>query len=273
MPAPRVLVVRAPGTNSDEETALAFERSGGAVDLLHLFRVLERPAMLDDYQIFCVPGGFSYGDDLGSGVIFARHLTGPLGEALGRFLAADKLILGICNGFQTLLKAGVLPNGAADWGASTPAPARATLTWNESGRYDCRWVRLRVDRPDHAFLRGMGEVEMPIAHAEGRIAVSDPSVLDGWLKDGNVALRYAPRKGELTNDPPSATRTLPAPDNPNGSFADIAGLSDPSGKVLGLMPHPERFQYAHHHPRWTRLGLTGDGAGLKLFQNAVQWFA
>ena len=271
MSTPRVLLVRAPGTNCDEETARAFTTAGAAADRLHLFRLLENPDLLDGYQIFCVPGGFSYGDDLGSGVIFARHLTGPLGEALGRFLAADKLVLGICNGFQALLKAGVLPGGAATWGTN-PTP-RATLTWNESGRYDCRWVRLRVDRPDHAFLRGMEDVELPIAHAEGRIAVSDPAVLDEWVSGGHVALRYAPRRGDLPAGGPTADVTLPAPDNPNGSFADIAGLSDASGKVLGLMPHPERFQYAHQHPRWTRLGLTGEGAGMTLFRNAVEWFA
>jgi len=270
MSSPRVLIVRAPGTNCDEETARAFETAGASADRLHLLRVLEEPDMLDRYQIFCVPGGFSYGDDLGSGVIFARHLTGPLGDALGRFLNADKLVLGICNGFQVLLKSGVLPGGLDGWGeARTPA---ATLTWNESGRYDCRWVRLRVDRPDHAFLRDMEDVEMPIAHAEGRLAVSDPALLEQWIENGHVALRYAPRRGEFSPGGPTADVTLAAPDNPNGSFADIAGLSDASGKILGLMPHPERFQYAHQHPRWTRLGLTGEGAGMKLFRNAVEWF-
>ena len=140
MPAPRVLIVRAPGTNCDEETARAFVTAGAAADRRHLFRVLEDPDSLDDYQIFCVPGGFSYGDDLGAGVIFARHLTGPLGEAFGRFLNADKLVLGVCNGFQVLLKAGVLPGGANGWGElRTPT---ATLTWNESGP-----VRLPVGPP------------------------------------------------------------------------------------------------------------------------------
>ena len=195
MPSPRVLIVRAPGTNCDAETARAFERAGAVADRLHLLRVLEEPGMLDRYQILCVPGGFSYGDDLGAGVIFARHLTGPLGGAFGRFLEADKLVLGICNGFQVLLRAGVLPGGAESWGrivAGRGEPRRATLTWNESGRYDCRWVRCRVDRPDHAFLRGLEDVELPIAHAEGRLAVSEPAVLDEWTGGGHVALRYAP---------------------------------------------------------------------------------
>ena len=274
MPAPRVLIVRAPGTNCDAETARAFERAGAVADRLHLFRLLEDPDALDRYQIFCVPGGFSYGDDLGAGVIFARHLTGPLGDAFGRFLDADKLVLGVCNGFQVLLRAGVLPGGAATWGDAVAGrhERAATLTWNVSGRYDCRWVRCRVDRPDHAFLRGMDDVELPIAHAEGRIAVSDPAVLDDWTAGGHVALRYAPRTGPLPPGGPTPDLVLPAPDNPNGSFADVAGLSDASGRVLGLMPHPERFQDAHQHPRWTRLGLTGEGAGLRLFRNAVQWF-
>ena len=271
MPAPRVLVVRAPGTNCDEETARAFTTAGAKCDRRHLFRVLEEPDSLDGYQIFCVPGGFSYGDDLGAGVIFARHLTGPLGEAFGRFLNADKLVLGICNGFQVLLKAGVLPGGADGWGEKSPP--RATLTWNESGRYDCRWVRLRVDRPDHAFLRGLTDFEVPIAHAEGRLVVTDPAVVGDWAADGRVALRYAPRTGPLPDVAIGTGDPLPAPNNPNGSVADVAGLSDGSGKILGLMPHPERFQHAEQHPRWTRLGLSGEGSGMALFRNAVGYFA
>ena len=270
MPAPRVCVLRAPGTNCDVETAHAFEAAGGRAERVHLFRLLERPDRLDDFQILCLPGGFSYGDDLGAGVIFARHLRGPLAEAFGRFLDAGKLVLGICNGFQVLLKAGVLPGGAGEWADEHRSP-EATLTWNVSGRYTCRWVRLAVTRPDHAFLRGLEELELPIAHAEGRVAVTDDAVVHRWRERGQIALAYAPADGPLPAD--STAELLPAPANPGGSIANIAGLSDPSGRVLGLMPHPERSLFAHQHPRWTRLGLEGEGAGMRLFRNAVGYFA
>ena len=270
MPSPRVCVLRAPGTNCDVETAYAFDAAGGRAERVHLFRLLERPDRLDDFQILCLPGGFSYGDDLGAGVIFAEHLRGPLADAFGRFLAAGKLVLGVCNGFQVLLKAGVLPGGP-DGRADADRTPEATLTWNTNGRYTCRWVRLAVTRPDHAFLRGLNDLELPVAHAEGRVAVRDDAVVDRWRADGRIALAYVPTDGPPPDDP--TADLLSAPANPGGSIANIAGLSDPSGRILGLMPHPERFLFAHQHPRWTRLGLEGEGMGMRLFRNAVEYFA
>src|SRR5947209_7999784 len=135
MVSPRVCILRAPGTNCDVETAFAFETSGGAPERLHLFRLLENPAILDDFQILCIPGGFSYGDDIGAGVIFSRQLSGRLSESIGRFLQGDKLALGICNGFQVLLKAGILPNGPAGWPPKSDQMPDATLTWNTNGKY------------------------------------------------------------------------------------------------------------------------------------------
>ena len=262
MTKPRVCVLRAPGTNCDVETAWAFEASGGVADRVHLFQLLEKPGLLDDYQVLCIPGGFSYGDDIGAGVIFSRELRGRLGDAIGDFLKRDTLVLGICNGFQVLLKAGILPGGTVQW---PPAEPEATLTWNENGRYTALWVRLRVEAGENAFLRGIDEIDVPIAHAEGRLVVRDESVLERWAENGQIALRYIARDG---GDGP-----LGYPDNPNGSVADIAGLGDPSGRVLGLMPHPERFVHATQHPRWTRLGLSGEGDGLRVFRNAVEYFA
>ncbi len=265
MTQPRVCVLRAPGTNCDVETAWAFEACGATAERLHLFRLLEEPSLLAGYQILCVPGGFSYGDDVGAGVIFSRELQGRLGDAIGDFLQRDTLALGICNGFQVLLKAGILPDGTETW--PPPEHAPATLTWNENGRYTALWVRLKNDSPQNVFLRGIDEIELPIAHAEGRLVPRSTAVLDGWRERGQIALRYVPREGGSTDGP------LGYPDNPNGSTDDIAALSDASGRVLGLMPHPERFVHATQHPRWTRLGLEGPGDGLKLFANAVEYFA
>jgi phosphoribosylformylglycinamidine synthase I len=269
MAKPRICVLRAPGTNCDVETAFAFASSGGDAERLHLFRLLETPALLDDFQILCIPGGFSYGDDIGAGVVFSRQLQGRLGEVIGKFLSADKLVLGICNGFQTLLKSGILPGGSASWPPSIDEQPPATLTWNENGKYTALWVKLAVASSKNVFLRGIDEIEMPIAHAEGRIAVSSDSVLDDWQAADQIALCYRSKNGSASN----GDSLLPYPDNPNGSIANIAGLSDPTGRVLGLMPHPERFIHATQHPQWTRLGLTGDGDGLKLFRNAVEYFA
>lgn len=263
---PRVCVLRAPGTNCDRETAAAFELCGATAERLHLYRLLEQPEQLLDYQILCFPGGFSYGDDLGAGVVFSASLKAHLGDVMARWLAADKLTLGICNGFQTLLKAGILPDGAGSW-QHPRHEASATLTWNENGRYTARWVRLKVASDRNVFLRGLDEIELPIAHAEGRIVVKDSSLTSQWRKNGQVALTYIP-----ANDDIDQSRQYRIP-NPNGSTDGIAALGDATGRVLGLMPHPERFLFGTQHPRWTR-DQTGDqeGAGLKLFHNAVAYF-
>lgn len=270
MASPRVCVLRAPGTNCDVETAYAFDSCGGRSDRVHLFRMIEEPKRLDDYQILCIPGGFSYGDDIGSGVIFSSHLRGQLGDAVKRFLSADKLVLGICNGFQTLLKAGVLPYGESGWGHSDRSDADATLTWNHNGKYTARWVHLKTAGSNNAFLRGIDELDLPIAHAEGRIVARDKKVVETWRSQKQIAMRYAPwAAGSDGASQPLNDRWEP---NPNGAVDDIAGLSDPSGRVLGLMPHPERFLFATQHPHWTRLNLKGEGAGLKLFQNGIDYF-
>ena len=283
MTTPRVCVLRAPGTNCDVETAFAFSSCGAVADRVHLFRVLEDPRLLDDYQVLCIPGGFSYGDDIGAGVIFSSQLRGQLSETIGRFLAGDKLALGICNGFQVLLKAGILPGGGAEWPPAwdddpeNHAPD-ATLTWNNNGKYTARWVRLQVVSKANVFLKGLDHIDMPIAHAEGRLVPRDNRVLSDWFANDQVGLcyRHRPDDGQPQADPASAPSAsdplLPEPHNPNGSVANIAGLGDPSGRVLGLMPHPERFLHATQHPRWTRLGLTGEGAGLAVFRNAVEYF-
>ena len=243
--------------------------AGATADRVHLFRLLETPQQLADYQILCIPGGFSYGDDVGAGVIFAHKLQHRLSGILAEFLDRDTLILGICNGFQVLLRAGLLPDGGEHWPPTYHAPRPATLTWNNNGQYTALWVNLKVSSPQNAFLRGIDRIEMPLAHAEGRIAVNKPAVLAKWQERGQVAMQYCHpgANGESGDD------VLPYPLNPNGSIANIAGLSDPTGRVLGLMPHPERFIHATQHPHWTRRRMTGEGAGLRLFRNAVSYFS
>ncbi|MEJ7595860.1 MAG: phosphoribosylformylglycinamidine synthase subunit PurQ, partial [Planctomycetaceae bacterium] len=178
MAAPRVCVLRAPGTNCDVETAHAFELAGASADRVHLFRLLEDPAQLSQYQILCIPGGFSYGDDLGAGVIFSRQLRGQLNEAMREFLQADKLVLGICNGFQTILKAGLLMRRGIENQAEKTWEDQVTLTWNSNGRYTDRWVRLKVTSCNSVFLTGIDEFDVPMAHAERRIALKHPEVLE-----------------------------------------------------------------------------------------------
>lgn len=275
MAAPRVCVLRAPGTNCDVETAHAFELAGAAADRVHLFRLLEDPARLAQYQVLCVPGGFSYGDDLGAGVIFSRQLRGQLNDALREFLIADKLVLGICNGFQTILKAGLIMRRGIDDPAQKPWEDQLTLAWNSNGRYTDRWVRLKVTSSNSVFLRDMDEFDVPMAHAEGRIALKSPELLQTLRDQQSIALCYwseeavalAVKAGDPTRIP-----LLPEPVNPNGSIANIAGLSDATGRVLGLMPHPERFLFATQHPQWTRRNLRGEGDGIRLFRNAVNYF-
>ena len=280
--APRVCVLRAPGTNCDVETAHAFDMCGGRSDRVHLFRLVEQPELLDQYQVLCIPGGFSYGDDIGSGVVFASQLRGHLGDAIQRFLAADKLVLGICNGFQTLLKSGILPHGVDGWSKAGQDDANSTLadstlTWNLNGKYTARWVHCRVTSTNNVFLRGIDSIDLPIAHAEGRIVVRDNSVIDQWRSQNQVALEYTEWPTTNQDSTVGSTTAHPANEryaaNPNGSTANIAGLSDPTGRVFGLMPHPERFLFGTQHPHWTRLGLTGDGLGRKMFQNAIDYFA
>ena len=268
MSTPQVCILRAPGTNCDEETAHAFTRAGATAERLHVNRLLESPRELERFQILCIPGGFSFGDDVGAGVLFGTRLRQELGEALRQFLDRETLTLGICNGFQVLVKAGILPSPGE---FPSEQPRRLTLTWNTDGRYDTRWVTLRTVRPDSPFLRGIETLEVPMAHAEGRVVLSNDLSVSELLENGQIALCYRGTE----DDRPFAVgdAVLPQPANPNGSVANIAGLSSPDGRVLGLMPHPERFVDGTQHPQWTRRELPEEGAGLAMFRNAVNYFA
>ncbi|TWT90729.1 Phosphoribosylformylglycinamidine synthase [Pseudobythopirellula maris] len=252
MASPRVLVLRSPGANCDEETAEAFRLAGGVAQPVHVNRLLESPDLLADYQVLCVPGGFSYGDDIAAGRVLGGQLRRRLADACQRFRDDGKLVLGICNGYQVLMSAGLLDLDSE--GAEGSGERSATLAWSDRGRYDARWVTLHATPGECVFLRGIDTIEMPVAHAEGRFAIRDSAALDRLRNAGQLVLRYA--EG----------------DNPNGSADDVAGVCDRSGRVLGLMPHPERFIDATQHPCWTRSGLSGEGAGLAIFRNAVSFF-
>jgi phosphoribosylformylglycinamidine synthase len=219
-----------------------------------VFRLTEDPALLADYQFLVVPGGFSYGDDVAAGKILANQMLHHLAEPLQRFVEAGKLVLGICNGFQVLIKSGLLP-----WAAVDPATANhdATLAWNDCGQFVDRWIYLRSDSDACVFIRRGDVITLPIAHGEGKFIPRSDDVL-GKLRDGDqVALRYCDAAGE------SGANGA----NPNGSIDDIAGICDPSGRVMGLMPHPERFVDVTHHPTWTRGGVD-KADGLMMFTRA-----
>ena len=252
MLAPRALVLRAPGTNCDHETAYAFERAGGLARRMHVRALAARPAAADDFQILCIPGGFSYGDDIASGRIFALEIRTRLADALVRFRDRGGLVLGICNGFQVLLQTGLLLNDAA-----SGAPL-ASLAHNRSGQFVDRWVHLRAVPGRCVFLQGMAAFELPVAHGEGRFVARSAADFAALDAAGQLVLRYAAdARGATTN--------------PNGAEGDVAGACDASGRVLGLMPHPERFIDATQHPAWAgRIDPAGPGGGLALFVNAVK---
>ncbi len=266
MPQPRVLILRAPGTNCDGETAHAFGVAGGRCDSLHINRLLEQPGLLTGYQILCLPGGFSYGDDIASGKILANQIRHHLADPIREFCDADKLILGVCNGFQILLKSGILL-------ADDDRGPIATLAWNVSGRFEDRWTRLRVEGSNCVFLRGIETMYLPVAHGEGRFVARSPVVLDELDGSGQMPLRYAAHQlVALGSTMSKSTGPVPYPDNPNGAERDVAGVCDATGRIFGLMPHPERHIDPTQHPRWTRGEAKTPGDGLQIFANAVGYF-
>jgi phosphoribosylformylglycinamidine synthase len=243
---PRTLILRAAGVNCDGETAHAFRRAGADAELLHVNRLLEAPKLLEDFQILAIPGGFSYGDDIAAGKILANQLAGHLGEALRKFVESYKPAIGICNGFQVLVKTNLLPGPLGGRTGQT-----CTLTNNDIGRLIDRWVKLRAVKSKCIWTAGLTELELPIAHGEGKFVPADEAVRKELWERQQVALVYEQ-------------------DNPNGSVDAIAGVCDASGLVFGLMPHPERHLDGIQHPAWSsRRKGDGQGDGLQVFRNAV----
>ena len=264
MASPRVLVLRAPGTNCDQETAYAFEKVGAVTTSVHVNSLIESPDSAKDYQILCFPGGFSYGDDIAAGRILAQRLQVHLRDTVDLFRSKDRLVLGICNGFQVMMRLGIFFPDHTDPISNPPA----TLAANKQAKFEDRWVHLCVADSKSVFLRDIERMYLPMAHAEGRFVVRDDSAAQQLLSQGQLGLRYCTDNGSASNE------TLDFPTNPNGADFNVAGISDPSGNVFGLMPHPERHIEATHHPHWTRRSEQPEvGEGLKLFQNAVEFFS
>ncbi|MCK6446373.1 MAG: phosphoribosylformylglycinamidine synthase I [Planctomycetes bacterium] len=255
--AVRALVVRTAGTNCDRETCLALERAGAAPKLEHVLQLCEKPALFDGYGIFVVPGGFSYGDDLGAGRVLGYQLRTRLADALQRFVARGGIVLGVCNGFQVLVDTGLLEGALSE-----RAQRGVALDVNASGHFECRWVTLRAEASACAWLEPGELLPVPVAHGEGRFTVRDAEVLARLKSARQIALRYVQPDGSGGTD-------VAYPANPNGSVEAIAGICDPSGRVLGLMPHPERNLTPWNHPRWTRLGPRAEGEGLSFYRRMV----
>ncbi|MBN2454091.1 phosphoribosylformylglycinamidine synthase I [Candidatus Woesearchaeota archaeon] len=245
----RALILRSAGINCNDETEKAFQLAGAETEQVHINEIISGAKKLDDYQILAIPGGFSYGDDLGGGKILGNELSNRLKEQLHKFVADKKLVIGICNGFQVLVKTGILP-----WeGEQT-----VTLAQNNSKKFECRWVRL-TKMKDCAFTKGIDGMYLPVAHGEGKLVTKDKDVLEKLQKQ--VVFKYCDEKGNETSE---------YPDNPNGSVENIAGICNETGTVMGMMPHPERHLSFMNSANWTRNGKK-IGDGLKIFQNAVEY--
>lgn len=244
---PKAIVLRTAGTNCDEETAYALELAGARAKRVHINRLTSGEENLLDYQILVIPGGFSYGDDISAGKLLANELRYRLGNEIDKYIASGRLVIGICNGFQVLLKANILP-GFDD----TPGQS-ATLTDNDSGRFVCRWVWLKKFNSACRWLNKLPlYFELPIAHGEGKFVTASKVILNRLTKNRQLVFAY---HGE----------------NPNGSMANIAGICNARGNVVGLMPHPERFVNRYQHPLHKRMKPVSDeGIGLDFFRAAVE---
>ena len=267
MTAPRALILTGYGINCDRETAFAFEACGAEAVRVHVNDLIDGHDRLSNYQILSFPGGFSYGDDISSGKVLANKVKTHLQDTVAGFVEAGGLVIGICNGFQVMVKYGLL--GAA---AGAGREQVATLTTNDSSRYEDRWVQLEAEGDRCIFTRGVQRLYLPVAHGEGKF-FADRETLEALEKAGCVVLRYGDGQG-------GPARSL-FPWNPNGSLNDIAGICDPTGRVFGMMPHPERHLHLTNHPRWTQIKdralregnpLPREGDGMQIFRNAVEYF-
>jgi phosphoribosylformylglycinamidine synthase I len=257
----RALILTGFGLNCEAESARAFELAGAFAEQVHLNDLLDGRRALDEFQILFIIGGFSFGDHIASGRVLANRLKRRLAEPIQQFIARGKLVIGICNGFQVLAKLGVLPGLGGDYRRQT-----VTLTWNDTGVFRDAWVHLRVEPESPCiFTRGLERLQLPVRHGEGKFLALNDALLDRLEAEGLVACRYA--------DPDTGQPTDEYPHNPNGSARAIAGICDPTGRIFGMMPHPEAFLFPWNHPHWTRQVIAGDpppeGQGLALFRNAV----
>jgi phosphoribosylformylglycinamidine synthase I len=251
----KAIVLRAAGINCDMETEYALQLAGAKAERVHINRIIKNKALLDDFQILVFPGGFSYGDDVAAGKILANQVINHLYEPVQKFIEDGKLVLGICNGFQVLVKSGILlSNNLND-------KKNVTITYNDSGKFEDRWVYLAPKTDKCIFIEKGRQIYLPVAHAEGKVVTKDKETLEKLKSEGHIAFTYVDKDGKEKGYPV----------NPNGSIDSIAGLADTTGRVLGLMPHPERFVRPTQHPHWTRAGDKVDADGMTIFNNAVKY--
>ncbi|HLB71053.1 MAG TPA: phosphoribosylformylglycinamidine synthase I [Candidatus Methanoperedens sp.] len=254
---PRVLILTGYGINCDIETQHAFKIAGADAERVHLTDLTRGVRKLSEFHILALPGGFSFGDDIASGKVLANMIKYNLGEQVQEFIDSGRLIIGICNGFQAMVKMGLLPGFNADY-----TPQEVTLTFNDSGRFEDRWVHLKTGRNSRCvFTRGIESIYLPVRHGEGKFVARDRHVLARLEKNNHIVFQYVDRNGNLAG----------YPHNPNGSVNNIAAICDETGRVFGMMPHPEAFQHRTNHPGWTRMELPEEGAGVAIFRNAVEY--
>ena len=257
----RAVILRAAGINCDLETQFALELAGAQTDRIHINRLIGDKLLLEKFHLLVLPGGFSYGDDVAAGKILANQIVHHLSDAIQKFVGDGKLVLGICNGFQVLVKAGILP------GDDSIKQGPVTITYNDSGKFEDRWVYLAPKTDRCIFIEPGRQIYLPVAHGEGKVAIKDQTTLEELKSAGHIAFKYVDEAG----------RQGDYPVNPNGSVDSIAGLTDTTGRVLGLMPHPERFTRPTHHPHWSRCEsrVTSDerrtADGMTIFNNAVKF--
>jgi len=264
----KTILVSGYGINCEEETQYAFEKCGSQADIVHVNDLIENPGRLKEYQIFVFPGGFSYGDDTGSGKALSNRIKANLLDEIQEFTSRDTLMLGICNGFQVMVNLGLVPSLDNKAGE-----AQAALEYNNTFRYQCRWVDLKIEKDNPSvFTKGIDSLHVPVAHGEGNFFAS-PEVLKDIEDKNLVTMRYINSNGDAAN------QEFPA--NPNGSLNDIASICDPSGRIMGMMPHPERGMFVSQRDDWPNLKEDAKRKGTKLpeetdgiiiFQNAVTYF-
>ena len=278
----RAVVLRAAGINCDMETEYALESAGAQAERVHINQIIKNKSALEKYQILVFPGGFSYGDDVAAGKILANQVIHHLSESVRKFIEDGKLVLGICNGFQVLVKAGILPGDDKELATegtenteknqlSKIGNQAVTITYNDSGKFEDRWVYLAPQTERCVFIELGRQIYLPVAHGEGKVVTKDEDTLEKLKDEGHIAFKYVDKDGKEGDYPV----------NPNGSVDSIAGLTDATGRVLGLMPHPERHVRFTQHPHWSRLEKirgtrdegreTRGGDGMAMFANAVKF--
>jgi len=263
MSKPRVAVLSGFGINCELETMAVFDMAGAASQRVHVNRIVSGEVTLSDFDIIAVPGGFSFGDHLGSGRLMGNRLRFGLRDQVREFVKAGKPVIGICNGFQVLVKMGLLPGDS-----EVSLTQTASLALNDSGQYENRWATLEFD-PDSPCIwtKGISRMRVPVRHGEGKFVTDDPNLLDQWEESGQLVARYVDPESEF---PSASDEVLPYPVSPNQSWRNIAGVCDPSGLVFGLMPHPEANHSTWLGATWSREdGEHGEGEGMAIFRNAV----